>query len=302
MQMPDKMSDKMLARYQEWLARSGISHSRHQGVLWYNYNHMVVPLGPASTVYVLNHQESKELLGKIPGVLIRWTGGLDSLASSEWYSIICDCFVELENIPSQNTRSKIRRGIRACRVEPVTAKYIAEHGYESYLASHARYLNKSIRPQSAKQFVWEVQRDMDFDDIIHYWGIWRNSKLVGYSRNLVYDDISVDYETIRLAPEGLSKYAAYALYYTMNRYYLRDKGVGFVNSGSRNLLHKTEVQDFLVSKLQFRRSYMKLELEYRWPLGGLIRIGYPVRRILTHLDERIGALYLQEQIRRSCCA
>lgn len=77
---------------------------------------MVAPLGPAKFDYSITEDEAKYLLSKFPkALLVRWTDGFNNqVKSSEWYAVISDKFLDLDEIDSVNTKSKIRRGLKNC--------------------------------------------------------------------------------------------------------------------------------------------------------------------------------------------
>ena len=72
-----------------------------------------------------------------------------------------------------------------------------------------------------------------------YWGVYRDDKLIGFSKNRMYKDCC-DYSTIKILPEYVKEYPFYALFYTMNLYYLNEKKMKYVTDGSRNISHKNK--------------------------------------------------------------
>src|SRR5690606_16472957 len=72
----------------------------------------------------------------------------------------------------------------------------------------------------------------------------------------------------------------------------------YVNFGTKSLLHETQVQDFTVDRLGFRRmSFTEMRLHYRRPYG-LVRLAHPLRRLVGRVDPRVGALLTQDAIAR----
>ena len=85
----------------------------------------------------------------------------------------------------------------------------------------------------------------DFEDIIHYWGVFHDNNLIAYSENLSFDDIEVAYSTIKFHPNFLKLYPSYALIYKMNEFYLKNKRFRYVNDGWRIIFHQSNIQSFL---------------------------------------------------------
>lgn len=143
---------------------------------------------------------------------------------------------------------------------------------------------------------------VDFGDIIHYWGAFHGDTLIGFSINNIYDRIEAAYTAIKLHPDYLKLYPMYALIYCMNEFYLGQHGFEYVNDGWRSLLHETNVQDFLVSKFRFERAHTDLFVHY-WPaLAVGVRLGWPLRQVLKSANQKLGAIYALEEVRRASLA
>ena len=117
------------------------------------------------------------------------------------------------------------------------------------------------------------------------------------------NDDTCNYSTIKFHPQYLKYYSSYALFYTMNRYYLAERKLKYVNDGARNLVHKTNVQDFLITKFGFRKAYCKLHIEYSLIIRFIVMFIFPIRFVFYRFNNKfalkINSLLLQEKIRRS---
>ena len=113
---------------------------------------------------------------------------------------------------------------------------------------------------------------------------------------------SCNYSTIKFHPKYLRLYSSYALFYTMNYYYLNEMKFRYVNDGARNLVHKTNIQDFLITKFGFRKAYCKLHIQYNLFLKFLVMLIYPLRFVFYRFNNKfavkITSLLVQEEIRR----
>ena len=286
-------------RYIEFYNRLGIKTKLLDKILWREYQRMVIPVGPIKFDYLIKKDEAQFLLSEFPkAVMVRFTFNFDVSQNTEWYAVICDKFLELSEIASANTRSKIRRGLKNCKVELVDADFIARQGYEVYISAFKRY--KDVKPIREKEFIRSVLVSRDFNDIIHYWGVFeRNSKrLIAYSQNFIFGEIEVNYSTIKFHPDYLKLYPSYALIYTMNKYYLKEKPYEYVNDGFRSIFHETSFQEYLIKKFNFRKAYTRLEVIYRPWLFAFLSITFPFRKFLGKINAKLKALYEMEEIRR----
>ena len=66
----------------------------------------------------------------------------------------------------------------------------------------------------------------------------------------------------------------------MNRYYLEEKGLKFVNDGARSITNHSNVQPFLIDTFNFRKAYCRLNIKYKWWFGIIVSILYPFRRFI----------------------
>ena len=294
-------------RFAELYDRLGVKFEIVNGILWREYQRMVVPLGPAMFDYTISEDEARFLLSKFPkALLVRWTDGFnltDDYAKTEnnseesWYAVICNEFKDLEKL-SVNNRSKIRRGLKNCEVKRVGADFIARNGFNVFISAFERYKGVKRPSITEKEFRERVLKMRDFEDIVHYWGVFHDNNLVAYSENYIYDNTEASYSTIKFHPNFLKLYPSYALIYEMNRYYLKDNKFQYVNDGFRNILHQTNIQDFLVDKFKFKKAYTNLYVFYRSYLSIYLKITFPIRDILKRVVPKLSALYTTEEISR----
>ena len=66
----------------------------------------------------------------------------------------------------------------------------------------------------------------------------------------------------------------------MNRFYLEERGVKYVNDGGRSITNHSNIQPFLIDKFNFRKAYCNFDIHYKWWLGMAIKCLYPFRKIV----------------------
>ena len=66
----------------------------------------------------------------------------------------------------------------------------------------------------------------------------------------------------------------------MNRHYLEERKVKYVNDGARTITNHSNIQNFLIEKFNFRKAYCRLEIKYKWWLDFAIECLYPFRKII----------------------
>lgn len=261
------------------------------------YNHMVLPLGPAKQNYSLSKKDTQFLLKFFNSYLIQWYSMPKKLNSKQWYAVICDEFLPIDKIPSSNMRNQIRKGLKNCEVKKIDAETMCNHGYEVYINAFKNYKSKNTKILRKKEFINNIKVNTDFKDIIDYWGVYVNNKLVAYAENYIYDNLEANYSTVKFDPDYLKYYSSYSLFYKMNEYYLENHRVEYVSEGYRSLSHETNIQNYLINKFNFKKLYLQLNVEYRQPLRSLIILAYPFRKILS-FNKHLGSLLHLEKIKR----
>ncbi len=268
---------KSTKRFAELYDRLRVKYEIVNDILWREYQRMIVPWGPAILDYSISEDEASFLLSKFPkALLVRWTDGFKVIDSNTqglfldpkngskegWYAVIYNEFKDIEELSAKN-RSEIRRGLKNCEVKKVDADYIAKNGFNVFISAFERYKGVKKPSITEREYKERILKMRDFEDIIHYWGVFHKGNLIAYSENFVFDDIEVAYSTIKFHPDFLKLYPSYALIYEMNKYYLKENKSQYVNDGFRNILHQTNIQKFLIDKFNFKKVYTNLYVFYR---------------------------------------
>lgn len=224
----------------------------------------------------LTDNECANLLNR-GGYLVRNVFDFDCGEETSFWYVIKDKFGGMEELTSR-TRNKVRKSLRLCEVRRVTKAELSEQGYEVHRSAAAAYKVKAHVP-TRKEF---EDRLANQDECYEYWGSFRkdNGQMIAFSMNDVENDYA-EYQTFKAIPDfRTSHYAFYGLLYEMNRYYLEDKGLKFVNDGARSITNHSNVQPFLIDTFNFRKAYCRLNIKYKWWFGIIARILYPFRRFI----------------------
>ena len=264
---------------------------------WRKYNGALIPDQPPHIEIDDGNSLIKKNISANNAFFARWTTKFDYNEETNFWYVICDEFISIEKL-SKNTRNQVRRGLRKCDVRIVDKEVIIEEGFESYCAAFINY-NTHINPKNKAEFQNEL---LAFGSEWEFWGIYNEEKMIGYCQNKVVGKYC-DYSTIKFHPNYLKLYPSYALFYTMNKYYLDEKGFDYVNDGARSISHETNIQEFLIKKFKFRKAYCKLNIIYNSRIGFLVKFLFSFRVVLKLLNFgpfiKLNILLIQEKIRRS---
>jgi len=241
----------------------------------------------------LEKPECKELLEK-GGYLVRNVFDFDcEEQTSVWY-VIKESFNGIQDVPSKY-RSCIRKALDVFEIKKISKQFLMENGYEIYKKAIENYRVKAIPLE-----YWDYQTMIrQFDDTYDFWGcIHKESgNLAAYAINHVVGN-TVDYQTMKFHPDYLAKlHSSYGLIYEMNRYYLGEMNISFVNDGARSLTNHSEFQPFLMQKFKFRKAYCKLNVVYKPWLRVIVCTLFPFRKWIR--INRVSAILNLEAMRRN---
>ena len=271
----------------------------YKNIYWFLHHGVLLPMAPPNIGIELSRQDQHFLLKKTGARFIRWTNQFDRDCSEFWY-IIKDSFGGMEEL-SANTRSKVRRGMKNFSVGPVSFERLKKDGYPAYFNAFQRFttFEKSMDAAEFENHVSVLEKSGSYE----VWGMWspERGEMAGFSENLILDSTCF-YETIYFDPAYLKNYSSYALFYAMNRHYLKERDFKYVHDGTRSLSHDTNIQEFLLDKFKFRKAFCDLHIAYRPDVGLLARMLYPLKSFIYKRSDPVGkklaVLLRHEQIRR----
>lgn len=246
------------------------------------------------------HSENKlskhivnQLFKQRGGVIIRNTFEFDSQEETSFWYVIKDSFGGMEELSSK-MRNQVKRCFKTMRVERISSEFLLKSGYEVYVKAAENYAVK-MTPPTREEFEKRIRNANEND----YWGVIdiETENLVAFSLNLVTEEMA-EYCTMKAIPEYQKKYAYYGLIYEMNRYYLQELKLKYVNDGARSITEHSNIQPFLIDKFNFRKAYCRLDIHYKWWFGLIVRTLYPFRNLIPVLKVK-SILRLEEYSRNS---
>ena len=274
----------------------------YKNIVWKKYHGALIPNTAPNVEISLTKEESKELLKKTNAYFLRYTNNWDTKNKSEFWFVIKDGNEDIDFYKSK-IRNQIKKGLKNCIVKKVLPQEIATKAYEVYKKAFDNY-NTTLTIASEEKFYEDTLKNKHYDYFAVYSRLENGNedKMIAYSSNLIEDN-SCNYKTIKFDPDYLSLYPSYALIHEMNKYYLNELSLDFVNDGARSISHDTNIQNYLIQKFDFRKAFCKLNIIYRWDIKLLIKILFPFKNIIKRYNNKItnklSVLLLQEEIKRS---
>ncbi len=265
---------------------------------WMYYNHAAIPtvaphenpdLSPVEdgTIWKIN--------GGLP-LLARWTTDFDCGYETNWWYLIKEAPVNMEELPAKERKS-IRQALKKSYVRKINPTEYTEDLYRVYVAAVSKYENATF-----------VQTKDDFAEVpgdgIEYWAAFdmEADRLIGYMVVQSFD-VYAQIQTTKLDPDFLKLRVSDAMYCTVLEHYLNECKKRYVSSGARNINHKTGTEEYKIRRFGYRKAYCHLHIAYNPKIKPLIKMLYPFRKILAKIDRitlihKVNAVLLMEELIR----
>lgn len=213
---------------------------------------------------------------KIGGMMVRNIYDFDCKDETSFWYVIKDSFGGMEELSSK-MRNQVKKCFKTMRVEQISPDYLMANGYEVFIKASDSYRVKAS-PPTKEEFEARIKNAEENE----YWGVIdiETGILVAFSMNVCTAE-SCEYRTMKAMPKYQKLYAYYGLIYEMNRFYLEERKVKYVNDGARSITNHSNIQPFLIEKFNFRKAYCHIVIHYKWWLWIALKMLYPFRNLIS---------------------
>ncbi len=239
-----------------FLERLGHRVVQTQSSYWYNVHHFYLSLPH----YRLVAPNSNELSGLLRGFSagVRYFGPPEGLGR-ESYAFFCrDQNYDLE-ILSPNTRSKVRRGLKHCKIERLEPGYVMAHGKPVHDDTMRRIRVRDPYPWEA---YWRAVKE---SDCVEVWGAMMGKDLVAYLVAVLAES-SCEIWVARSSSDFLRFYPNNALLFTVVQNMLSRAEIDQVFFGVESLEDLSSIDQFKESM-----GFVKSPIRQRVVLHPLLR-------------------------------
>lgn len=244
---------------------------------------------------LLSKSDINQLLHR-GGWMVRNVYNFDTPNITSFWYVIKDSFGGLEEL-SSGARRDVRKSLRTYDVLRITAAQLLEIGYPIYSSAQEAYRVK-CEVISIDQYKHLIE-SLSSDNNKEFWAIRHkeSGEYIALAINTIKED-SCEYNVLKCKPYALKDGSQpyYGLIYEMNRYYLEERGLKYVNDGARSITEHSNIQPFLIQKFKFRKAYCDIKITYKWWLNFIIKMLYPFRKLIP--IGRIKALLYMEGMAR----
>jgi hypothetical protein len=274
---------------------------------WIIYQGIGVPSNPVFH-NVPSISERKKVLIELNVPLIRWIEQWDDSSTFPFYGVIQDHHTEICDLKRQ-VRYEVKRALRNYYFQELLSPDVINEGFKIYIASFKTY-DTYLRPLSENDFKNSFQNNLLTEkDIPKFFGIRESSSntLVCYAYGVHYSEGNYfDLKVVKFDPEHLKNNISELLFYEIGKLLLLTNKLSFIFDGFVSIAHKSNIQEYLVRKFNYRKAYCKLCVHYQ-PYAKLLVITiFPFRRYIRFIGRyisifsRLSILLSQEELRKKC--
>lgn len=276
-----------LNRYEEFLTKQDINYIRLGDLLLREYGSIIIPLGPVWIQKPAVEIDSSHVFSRLKGKLLWWSYQKPGYDSNNWYAVIKDKHLSLDEYRTANIRNQIRKGLKNFEIKRIEPEVLVQQGFAIYQKAFEAFNTKAPMELAAYQKFMTALHD--FEDIIHVVGVFHQQQLIAYALIYCYGNLEANISEIRMNPEFKDNYPSYALFHWLSEDYLAKKKFNYISDGYRNLMHQTNIQDLLIRKFEFKKQGLFLECELRKPYNYLFN-SYSLPLLKLVLLDQIRAI------------
>jgi len=216
--------------YADFLCATGHRVVSTRSAHWYNASRFFALTAPSNCVYDPADDEIRTVLRRMPCLGVRFAAVLNGRGKAS-YQIVCDNHAYGLDALSANVRSKVRRGLKRCAVEPVALPVIATAGLAAHRDTLARQGRDGVLAGAGWERFWKAAAATPgFEG----WGAWSGGELAAFLVTVTFEG-SVEFMLARSRTDLLGAYPNNALLFHVTEEMLVRRRVPAITFGLESL-------------------------------------------------------------------
>lgn len=214
-------------------------------------------------------------------MLIRYTTDFDCKEQTRFWYIVKDGPYDFNELGAKY-KNNVNRSLKRTEVKQINPLNYIDELWVVEQAAYAHYKNAD-NAQTKEQFIEGLKKTSKTHE---WWAAFskKDGTIAGW---MMCSNNGTWTETCRAKyhPErqGWNR-PSDALHHAVLTHYLNELGQERIVSGTRNVNHKTHVQEYKENNWKFRKAYCHLHVIYNPKILWIIKLIYPFRRLLKLFD------------------
>jgi hypothetical protein len=248
---------------------------------WFDASRFFFLSAPSHRTYAPTREQLQAALRTLPCLGVRFATPIDGDGKLS-YQIVCDDHnFDLDKL-SGNTRSKVRRGLKRCRVEPVDFATIASAGRQAHADTVARQGRDGVLAgERWSRFFAAAAKTPGIEG----WGAWHDGALAAFLVTVTFDD-AVEFLLARSCSDSLGAYPNNALIFEVTYEMMVRRRADQVTFGLESLEPVGPLDQFKLS-MGFRQRPLRQCIVFQPALAKLLHRS-AVRNLVRRWTERSG--------------
>jgi len=197
---------------------------------WYDASRWVALSAPPNRAYNPTGDELRTVMRELSCIGVRYAAPLPGPGKPS-YQIVCDTPAYGLETLSANVRSKVRRGLKRCRIEPVASAVVATAGRQAHADTVGRQGRAGVLDGPGWDRFWSA---VGATPGIEVWGAWCGEDLAAFLVSVTFADC-VEFLLARSRSDHLGSYPNNALLFTVTEEMLGRRRVGRITFGLESL-------------------------------------------------------------------
>lgn len=216
----------------EFFSAVGYRVIQTQSCYWYNPKPFLFKSLPVHRFVEPSAAEVAQVLIKGPAFALRYPRTPDKPGPRGGMYVCSNRDYDIQALPSQNVRSRTRRGLARCKIEQIEFSYLAKHGHALTAETTLRQMGTMPSTTEAEwqRFCANTARSPDFEA----WGAFVENRLATFIVGMLVEDCYYIHLQ-KSASDLLKYYPNNALLFTVMKTKLARSEVAYISHGPKAL-------------------------------------------------------------------
>lgn len=249
---------------------------KQSNIDWKLYHHAVIS-------NLLPHQvPNPDLLRYIKHwYFARWTSNFDNTEKTNWWYLIKDGKYNKDVLP-RKTRRELRKANENLYSKPISFEEYEDELFSVYLSAVLEYKN-SDNSKDREKVLNEYKKLSNENYLFIGTFLKASNEMVAFA--ILKEDVDKNkkvatWSITKHNPEYLESGSSLSLCDFVLAHFLNERGCDYIVNSERTIRHKTNRQQYLIEKFNYRKVYCNLHLQIKWWLKVILVLLRPFKGLM----------------------